>query len=53
MTSFFMTKRRVNCGLRRDKGLVERVTASFPVSPGPGDEGDWEFAIIGFLLPPP
>lgn len=28
------------------------VTKAFPVSAGPTDEGDWEFAIIAFLVTP-
>jgi hypothetical protein len=35
-------------GIRR----MDMVTASFPVSPGPDDESDWEFAVIGFLVMP-
>lgn len=30
----------------------DMVTRSFPVSAGPGDEGNWEFAVIGFLVTP-
>jgi hypothetical protein len=30
----------------------ELVTASFPVSAGSGDDGDWEFATIGLLVTP-
>jgi hypothetical protein len=33
-----------------DRGVL--VTKSFPVSPGPGDEGDWEFAVIGIPVTP-